>query len=368
MKKMLILAALLLVAGSLIFTLTACNSDWSLGGEAEEKTTTVTDSVTGIDIRTDTANISFLPSEDGSCKVVSLDIPKIRYDASVENGVLKIKSTDTRKWFERIFNINQNSLTVYLPSSEYGELLIDEDTGNIHIPEKFNSIDIKLSTGNTEIYASTLEKVSVKNSTGRLTIKNISCGSIDTKGSTGEVAISGVKSNGNISIEVTTGDVSLSDINCQNLISDGDTGDITVEKLTAIEKVSIERSTGKVNITDTNCGASLNITLSTGKATLTNINCADLESEGSTGSLTMTNVIATGKFSIERSTGDVRFNGCDASEISVETDTGDVSGSLLSDKIFLYETDTGKVKLPETTSGGKCKIETDTGDIIIEIK
>ena len=58
----------------------------------------------------------------------------------------------------------------------------------------------------------------------------------------------------------------------------------------------------------------------------------------------------------------------DAEELFIKTDTGDVTGTLLSAKEFVYETDTGRVKLPETTTGGKCEIITDTGDIHIEIK
>ena len=41
---------------------------------------------------------------------------------------------------------------------------------------------------------------------------------------------------------------------------------------------------------------------------------------------------------------------------------------FLTEKIFIAKTDTGEIKVPETTSGGKCKITTDTGDIKIEIK
>ena len=61
---------------------------------------------------------------------------------------------------------------------------------------------------------------------------------------------------------------------------------------------------------------------------------------------------------------------CDRSapaELFVETDTGDVRGSLLTEKTFIVQTDTGSVDVPETTTGGKCEITTDTGDIEIEI-
>ena len=70
---------------------------------------------------------------------------------------------------------------------------------------------------------------------------------------------------------------------------------------------------------------------------------------------------------MERSTGDVTFTDADASEITVQTDTGDVSGSLLTEKVFITETDTGKVSVPNTVTGGRCKITTDTGDIRITV-
>ena len=80
----------------------------------------------------------------------------------------------------------------------------------------------------------------------------------------------------------------------------------------------------------------------------------------------MKNVIATEKFSIKRSTGDVKFDSCDAAEIFVETDTGDVNGSLLTNKVFITKTDTGRINVPNSITGGKCEIITNTGDIKIQ--
>ena len=79
------------------------------------------------------------------------------------------------------------------------------------------------------------------------------------------------------------------------------------------------------------------------------------------------NVIANEKFDIERSTGDVKLELCDAAEILIRTDTGSVTGSLMSDKVFIVSADTGRVNVPKTTSGGVCQITTDTGDIRITI-
>jgi len=77
--------------------------------------------------------------------------------------------------------------------------------------------------------------------------------------------------------------------------------------------------------------------------------------------------VAEQLLSIERSTGDVQFDGCDAGEIYVETDTGAVKGTLLSEKVFIVESDTGSIRVPKSVTGGKCEITTDTGDIKIDI-
>ena len=101
---------------------------------------------------------------------------------------------------------------------------------------------------------------------------------------------------------------------------------------------------------------------------MTDIECKNVISSGNTGDISLKNVNAAEKISIERSTGDVRFDGCDAAEIFVKTDTGDVAGTLLSDKVFIVETDTGSVDVPKTVTGGQCEITTSTGDINISIK
>lgn len=144
------------------------------------------------------------------------------------------------------------------------------------------------------------------------------------------------------------------------------TGDISLENL-SVDTIDLRVSTGCITVSNVNCQVDTNIQVSTGKTTLTNLNCKNLTSEGDTGNLTLKQVIVSEKLSAERSTGDVKFDGCDAGEIFVTTDTGDVTGSLLTDKIFITQTDTGKVDAPKSVTGGRCEITTDTGDIKITV-
>lgn len=151
-----------------------------------------------------------------------------------------------------------------------------------------------------------------------------------------------------------------------SLVIKEDTGDIEVPKDFKFGSIDISTSTGDITITGVTCEGDIVINVSTGRANLTDIKCKSFISDGSTGDISLKNVIVTEKFSIERSTGDVKFDACDATEIWVETDTGDVTGNLLSEKIFITQTSTGDVHVPKSTNGGKCEITTSTGDIYIK--
>jgi len=150
------------------------------------------------------------------------------------------------------------------------------------------------------------------------------------------------------------------------LLVKADTGDISVENIAA-QTLDLRVSTGRITVSDVTCQGDVNIRVSTGKTVLTDLQCKNLISTGNTGSMVLKQVVAAEKFSIKRSTGDIKLEGCDAAELFMETNTGDVEGSLLTDKVFIAHTDTGKVDVPKTVTGGKCQVHTDTGDIKITI-
>ncbi len=146
----------------------------------------------------------------------------------------------------------------------------------------------------------------------------------------------------------------------------GSTGDISIENISA-DALDLSVSTGRITVSDTTCKSDVKINVSTGKTNLTDVKCKNLTSSGNTGDISLKNVIAAETFSIERSTGDIKLDGCDAAEIFIETDTGDINGTLLSEKVFITETDTGSIKVPNSVTGGRCEITTDTGNIKIDV-
>lgn len=146
---------------------------------------------------------------------------------------------------------------------------------------------------------------------------------------------------------------------------DTDTGDVEIPKGFRFERVTVDGDTA-----DIACYASVSerieISTDTGEIRLSDAQCKAVSVESDTGDITFTNVVAETLWA-ETNTGDVEFQNSDADSICVETDTGDVTGTLRSGKVFACETDTGEVDVPESTSGGECRISTDTGDITLRI-
>ena len=304
-RKTLSIFLLLIIFCMMMLTMTACSSM-----NYETNIHEVNEKFNNISIKTDTADIAFVPSDEGMCKVVCYEEAKKRHSVEVQNGTLTIKVND-KKWYNYIgVNIDSPKITVYLPESEYSSLVIEESTGDIEISKdfEFKSIDFSLSTGDVKCHASASEAIKIAASTGNVCAESISASSLDITVSTGKVTVSDMTCDGNITISVSTGKTYLTDIVCKNLTSTGRTGDISLK-----------------------------------------------------------NVISTEKISIERSTGAVTLEGSDATELFITTDTGDVKGSLLTDKVFITKTDTGRIDVPNSITGGRCEITTDTGDIKILI-
>lgn len=288
-----------------IFGLSSCSSK-----DYVNNSYTIDEDFESISIDTETADVVFIKSEDGRCRVECFEHKNMKHSASVSNGTLNIKGVDTRKWHQKIFGGKATSVTVYLPDAAYKSLVLNNDTGDvtIHKDFSFDSIDISASTGNISCFASASGEVNISLSTGNINIENITAGSL--------------------SLSCSTGDITVSNVNCL--------GDV-------------------------------NMSLSTGDLTVSSLNCKNFTADGSTGNKSLNSVIASEKLKVTSSTGDINFNSCDASEIYMESSTGDIKGSFLTEKIIFAETDTGKHDVPKCTTGERCDITTSTGDIKITI-
>ena len=313
----LLIAVLLVVAGILVMGGALAANGWDFsslgGGGLVTNTAGIGESFENISLEGGTEDVAFLPAEDGACRVVFRERENEPHTASVENGTLVIRSADTRKWYEHItlFSVGSPAVTVYLPQDAYASLSVKVSTGDVSVPGGFTFGEISLTadTGDVTCAASSEGALRIRTSTGAVRVENVSAGS-----------------------------------------------------------AALTVSTGRITLRSTACEGDVEVNVSTGAAVLSDVTCRGLSSSGSTGSLTLERVVCSGALTARRSTGDIRFDACDAAELDVSTSTGDVTGTLLTDKVFIARSDTGRVDVPETVTGGKCKITTDTGRIVISIR
>ena len=319
MKTKLIIT--LVIAAGLIFlgiAVAACGFAMS-GFDIKNLTTNpeVTNYVTidqdfnSISVDATTADLKILPSTDGQCKIDLVERENLYFMPSVENGILTINEIDDRKWYEYIgISWGNMSITLYLPKEQYDSLTVELTTGRAQIDSEleFGKVDVKATTGSVKCEAKVTESLAIKCTTGLI---YASGAEVDT-----------------LSLKASTGAIELCKSTCKTLEVEATTGSIKLSEISGTGDFDIEATTGKINLSD---------------------------------------VVTEGDLTIEADTGDVIFKRCDAANLSITTDTGDVEGSLLTSKVFFYETDTGDVDIPRTTEGGKCNIETDTGDITVTI-
>ncbi len=319
-KIWLIIAASLVTVGILIIicTMAVGHRGFSLREVSgySSRTVDIDEDFSNISIHASTEDIRLIPSDAGDCKVVFYEPSDIRAVASVDDGTLSIVTsdlTDVKDWLLNIsfFRHGTPAITVYLPQSGYTQLYIDSHTGAISVPDNFSfeNIEISNSTGDVSCFASASGTITIVCTTGHVNIEDLSAGDLNISSSTGDIRVKSAACTGSIEIAVDTGNTELSDITCKSFTSTGNTGDIFLNEVTAVELISIGCSTG-----------------------------------------------------------DISFSRCDSQELLITSDTGNVTGTLLSDKVFIVKSQTGYIDVPETSTGGKCKIVTNTGDVVIGIE
>ena len=168
-----------------------------------------------------------------------------------------------------------------------------------------------------------------------------------------------------LTVETDTGDVEVAaGLQFNSVKTDTDTGDVRVYA-NVFDELSVQTDTGDVTANSIS-PMTVRLSTDTGDILLADTRCSTVDIETDTGKITLRNTIAIKTITVKSATGDVHLLASDASSLYVKTSTGDVSGHLLTDKIFITATSTGKVRVPSTTTGGKCEIITSTGDITFE--
>lgn len=247
-----------------------------------------------ISVDIDIADLHFEIAEDSKCKVVCKEKEKNYHEVTVKDDKLNIKSIDTHKWYEQIFNFNWTwedlTVTIYLPKTEYDTLDFKGSTGSLAIDNKFtfNTFKATCSTG------------SIKASANVVNSLDVSC-------STGNINLSGMNLVNDFKVKASTGNIELNDIKCNNFDANLSTGEIKLDNVVAKGKLNISSSAGSVNAKNVD-GDTISIKTSIGDIRL---------------------IVLTPKtFTATSSTGDVDVPNTTGGECLLKTSTGNISAEI----------------------------------------
>ena len=277
---------------------------------------TINESFENISIDTEDCDVKFaMFSGRDDCMVAFREMDGVNHSVVVEDGTLKIKMTDDRKWtdYVGVFHVFGQSesmeMTVYLPAAEYDSLQVRTETGDITLTQEpfFREVMLRSDTGDISCVMGVAgDLLDCMTSTGDITVHNSVPNLMKLQSNTGDLKVSVVAVD-EIHMTTNTGEVDAENVNVQMFTCQTDTGDVELEQVLAEDYLQVFTDTGRVEVDNS-----------------------------------------------------------DAGTVNIETDTGDVSGHFLTPKWFSAQSNTGDVNVPHTRDGGECRIQTDNGDIHFE--
>ena len=290
-----IVASVLILVGAAVFVGALASADFDftklVGNKYETRTEVIDGSFRSIKIDTDTADIKFIPTKDGSCKAEITDSTKCRHTVTVADGTLTVKLHDECKWYDHIgFNLGTQKITLYIPEGSYETLTVDTSTGDTDISAGF-----------------TFGKVKIKASTGNAALDGTTAASLEIALSTGKITVTDTTVNADADIRVSTGKVYLADFTCDNLTTSGDTGELTMENVKISNRFDAVRDTGDILFENLDAGT-VTVRTSTGDVKGSLAKEMRFNAKASTGKVDVPLIASDSENIITTNTGDIKIS------------------------------------------------------------
>ena len=208
------------------------------------------EAISNINVDAVTNDIIVKASDDNKIHVQCIDFEEVEHDAYIDGDTLYVTTEVERGTnnFNFFFN-NTPKIYVYLPDTEYADLIINALTADISVgPEfRFNNITIDVTTGDINLTTLDVEDTLEMNVlTGDINLTNIDCVDVVYNGTTGDLDFDNVLAAGNINIDVTTGDIDFVG-DAANIYLECTTGDINMV-LYSDKEFDVDVVTGDSNI------------------------------------------------------------------------------------------------------------------------
>ena len=217
----------------------------------ETKEYTVEEDFTDIDMKLLDADITFLPSADGVCRVVCVDDEKMEYRVSVIDGTLTVTYKDTRAWYDHIGIFwGKRSVTVYLPKMQYNTVRMETVNGDISISNAFTWGDTSIKTvnGDVKLKNLTVQSLNIKLTNGDVSLSKTLCaGRAYIKTVNGDVGISASDA-AEVEIKTTNGDVKASFLTSKSFVVSTVNGDVSRPHGTSGGKCKVTTTNGDIRL------------------------------------------------------------------------------------------------------------------------
>ena len=332
----------MIVAGGCILAGLACIVvGFALGGHnfmkanIESKDITVSEEFQNVRVDTVSADVTFVLSNDGACRVAVKDDGRMNYTVEVVDSTLTVSAERKSPWYKKPFSLfggaEDASVTVYLPAKAYQSLIAETTSGDIEAECRLSvsgDVSLTVTTGDIE-WQGSAESLSVKATTGEISLENM-------------IVVQ------KITAQITTGEARLSHVVCGSLDAHAGTGDIEVTDSEIAGQITAESTTGEIK--------------------LTRVTCDSLDSQTTSGRIELTDTTVTGHIRAKTNSGGIRLVRADAATLSLKTTSGSVAGSLRTPKVIYAHSTSGSVNVPRFTEGGLCEIETTSGSIRLTIE
>ena len=272
----LIVAVCLIFVGGLLLTM-----GLSYAGNHPQQSTLaqqevlISESFDSVVIDTEDCDVKFMPyNGDVNAKVVVMEQEAVTHSVLVEDGTLKIKMDDQRKWTDHIgiynaFGQSENmEMTVYLPNVQYTSVRVTTATGDMKIPGVLAAEEVLLrtDTGDVWLESGPVDMLDCMTSSGDITVRGGEGMVMKLRTGTGDLDISGLTGE-ELHLASDTGDTDVENAAVKIFSFNGDTGDVELENVQAEEYLQVFTSTGDIDVENSNA-AEVNIETSTGDITV----------------------------------------------------------------------------------------------------
>lgn len=269
MKKLTVIAVILLAAGLIIFSAAFAFAKFDFKALSSEEYITNTyyaeNAFSDIEIDVDEFKVTLIPYDGDECKVVCTETEKLKINVQTENGILKITQEDNRNWTDHVgVFLVEETVDVYLSEKEYGTLRINNTSGSAVISDGlvFSELHTESTSGSVKCCADA-DILSIDNTSGSIKLEGVDASDINIKATSGSISLKSVEAENSITADASSGSITFDSVRCEALTVSASSGSVRLNDSDAAD-IDIRTSSGsvkgtllsnKVFVTDTSSGS-----------------------------------------------------------------------------------------------------------------